>query len=60
MAIEGDNTSSLVEEVHAIRATLVKVDTRPGSSITIDLSHLEKDRVTLDTLKGPLNKIVKN
>jgi hypothetical protein len=44
IAVVGDDTSSLVEEVHVVRATLVGADTGPGHSITVNLSHLEKDR----------------
>src|SRR5882757_902758 len=54
-AVEGDDAGSLVEEVHAARATPVGVDTGPGRSITVDLSHLEKDGVASDAPKGPPN-----
>jgi hypothetical protein len=59
-AVEGDDAGSLVEEVHAARATPVGVDTGPGRSITVDLSYLEKDRVASDAPKGPPNEIVEN
>lgn len=59
-AVEGDDAGSLVEEVHAARATPVEADTGPGSSITVDLSHLEKDGVASDAPKGPPNEIVEN
>ena len=58
--MEGDDASSLVKEVQTARATSVEADTSPGSSIIVDLSHLETDGVTSDGPKGLLNEIVEN
>jgi hypothetical protein len=58
--VEGDDAGSLVEEVHAARATPVRADTGPGRSITVNLSHLEKDGVASDAPKVPPNEIVEN
>jgi hypothetical protein len=59
-AVEGDDAGSLVEEVHAARATPVEADAGLASSITVDLSHLDEEGVAADALKGPPNAIVEN
>ncbi|KIM93078.1 hypothetical protein OIDMADRAFT_36091 [Oidiodendron maius Zn] len=59
-AVEGDNAGLFVEEAYTAKNTLVKADARAGSVVTIDLSYMDKDRVTADALKGLLNEIAKN